>query len=42
MHFVKPRQSGGPQASAKLVVMSAFFTDAVTQSAKYFGTNLKV
>ena len=44
LHFVKPYLSDGPPASAKPVVMSAFYTytDAVTQSASNFGAKLKV
>ena len=29
VHFVKPNLSGGPLASAKPVVMSAFYADAI-------------
>ena len=39
-HFVKPNLSGGPLANAKPVVMSAFYTDAVKQSARNFGAKL--
>ena len=42
VRFVKPNLSGGPQTSAKIVVMSAFYTDAVKKSARYFGAKLKL
>ena len=42
VQFVKPNLSGGPQTSAKVVVMSAFFTNAVKWSARNFAAKLKV
>ena len=42
VHFVQPSLSGGSQVDANPVVMCAFYTDAVTQSARNFGAQLNV
>ena len=41
VHFAKPDLSVGPQVCTKPDVMSAFYTDAKTKSARNFGAKLK-
>ena len=41
VHFVQPNLSGGTDVDANLVVMCAFYTDALKLSARNFGCEIK-